>query len=90
MRLVKWTDKDGYKHLSYIKDDDPDEEAPNGIPADPPILGRLDWAVIEKELHNLLVDRGLINWQEVQRQQNALISTILGVLKRKIVAIYRE
>lgn len=90
MKLVKWIDDKGYKHLSWIMNGDLDNEAPNGIRADPPLLGRIDWSEVEKEIHNLLVDRGLINWQEVQKQQNGVSNTIITVLKRRIIALYRS
>lgn len=90
MRLVEWLDEDGYKHLSWIKDNDLDISAPKGIKADPPILDQIDWKQVEKELHNALVERRLSNWQAVMKSQSGVNSTIISVLKRKIVALYRS
>lgn len=88
-KLVIWTDADGYKHRSFLRDSDPDHIAPAGIPDDPPPLDRLDWEAIKRDLHNLLLDRGLINWQDVQDSGNGVSSAVVTVLKRHVVGLYR-
>lgn len=90
MRLVKWTDDAGYNHLSLVRDGDPNDEAQWGVVQDPPDLHQLDWDAIVKEMHNLLVDRGLITWQDVQMSGNGVSAMIQTVLKRKIISLYRE
>lgn len=90
MRRVIWTDNDGVKHCSLLREDDPDHLAPNGVPHDPPDLSRLDWDGIRVELHNLLVDRGLLTWNDVVASQNGVTASILSVMKRKILALYSE
>jgi hypothetical protein len=90
MKNVVWTDGDGYKHVSRLRDRDPDHMAPEGIPLDPPDLSQLDWQEIQRELHNLLVDKELFTWKDVQRSQNGVSSSILSVMKRPIVALYRN
>lgn len=90
MRLVQWTDAEGYKHQSYIKDDDSDDMAEKGIRHEPPDLSRIDWKEVEKELHNELITRGLISWADVQAQQTTLGPAILAVLKRRLITLYRE
>ena len=42
MREVEWTDKDGFRHRSLVRDTDPDSAAPSGILKDPPDLDGLD------------------------------------------------
>lgn len=90
MRLVQWTDSKGYVRQSYIKDDDPDEMAEKGIRHEPPDVSRIDWSEVERDLHNELVQRGLISWKDVQAQQNTLGPAIQAVLKRRLIALYRE
>lgn len=90
MRLVFWIDEQGYKHNSYVRDSDPDEMAPLGYLHDPPNLVQLDWEGIQRELHNLLVDRGLITLEDVQRQQRNVQSAIQAVLLRKMIDLYKQ
>lgn len=90
MRLIEWMDGEGYKHLSWIKDNDPDTAGPQGIPADPPDLDQLDWNGLKRDLHNALVERRLTDWQAVQRQQDGVTASILGVFKRNIIGLYRQ
>ncbi len=89
MRVVTWVDKNGYKHRSLLRDQDPDRLAESGIPLDPPNLHRLDWDELVRELHNLLVDREISDWDSVQRNQNAITSSIITVFKRPIVGLFR-
>ena len=90
MRLVQWEDKNGYLRQSWIKDSDPDEMAKSGIRHDPPDLSVIDWKEVQKELHNELVKRDLISWRDVQNQQNTLVPVISNVLKRRLIALYRQ
>jgi hypothetical protein len=55
----------------------------------PPDLRSLDWQTIVKELHNLLVERGLITWRDVQISQNGVNAVITTVLKKKIIDLYK-
>ena len=89
MRLVQWTDKEGLNHLSWVQDNQSDRDAPKGLPADPPTLF-LDWELIRKELHNELVDRKLIDWAAVQTQENAITTSVIKVIKRKLLLLYRQ
>jgi len=90
MRLVAWTDDNGYDHLSWVKDHEPDSKAPVGIDADPPSIEALDWTSIKKEIHNRLVSQRLTDWQKVQSQQNAVGSIITSVIRRHLIAKYRS
>lgn len=90
MRLVDWTDKYGFKHKSLVLDTDPDYKAPEGVLQDPPDIRQLDWDEIARELHNALVDRGLLTWMDVQREQTGISGAVNAVLKNRIVRLYRE
>jgi len=89
MRLVQWTDKHGYKHRSLVRDDDPDEMASQGILQDPPNLDELDWEAIKRDIHNRLVDAGLVSWRDVQ-EKRGLRGAILSSMKRELIQLYRE
>lgn len=91
MRVVIYTDERGIMHRSLIRDQDPDSMAESGIPDDPPdVIGGIDWDSVAVELHNLLIQRGVINWDTAVRMQNGLSSAILSVLKPKVVQLYRN
>ena len=90
MRLVQWTDENGYLRQSHIKDSDPDEMAKSGIRHEPPDVEQVDWGSVKRELHNELVKRGLVSWRDVQAQQNTLMPTISNVIKRQLIHLYRE
>jgi hypothetical protein len=90
MKLVDWTDERGYRRRSMIRDNDPDEMAPDGIPQEPPDIDSLDWDFLKRELHNTLMDQGLHTWEDVVQRQTGVTSAILKVFKRPLVQIYRE
>lgn len=86
MELIETVDENGYKHLQWcINKDDT-----IGICADPPFLGQLDFDEIEKEIHNALIDKRLINWSEVQKQQQAIAGILNAIIRKKIVFLYRQ
>lgn len=89
MKLVQWTDKRGYKHLSLLRDGDPDKMAPAGISRDPPDINALDWAQIKRDLHNLLVDLHLTSWRDVQGSKASITSAVLGALRRPVCELYK-
>lgn len=88
MKFVIWTDKEGYKHGSLMRDGDDENHPEVGIPVDPPPLKDL---IVEctKELHNELVVRNLFTWDDVAESQNGLTTAILSVFRRKIIEHYR-
>lgn len=89
MRTVYYEDRAGYLRAAMIRDDDPDELAPAGIPLDPPNLEDLDWEGIKRDIHNSLVKANLFTWKDVLRQQNAISGIVARVLKRHIVNVYK-
>ena len=90
MKVVEWTDGDGYCHRSLIRDNDPDRLASSGIPLDPPDIDRLDWDGIKRDLHNTLVRGGLSTWQDVQNSQTGLVSSIVSVMKGRLINLYKQ
>lgn len=91
MRAVQWKDEFGMHRVSLIRDSDPDSFAPRGIevPA-PDVINGLDWDAIKIELQNTLVDTGLLTWDDVENSGNALVGAILGVMRNRIIALYRQ
>lgn len=89
MREVIYTDGKGRRHRSLVRDDDPDAAAPRGIRRDPPDVRTIDWEKVKLELHNGLVDLGLFTWADVQQKQDFVTGLLLGVLRRRLVELYR-
>lgn len=93
MRLVLWKDEQGYMHRTLVLDSQADQDVDRGIPQDPPRLDLTDdiLALIEKaglelwefrrDLHNELVCRRLLDWNDVQRQQNGLYGALRYALR---------
>lgn len=91
MRLVTWYDDDGFLRQAYGRDDDPDEVVQEtGVPHEPPDMREIDWDDVARELNELLIKRGLITWQDVQRKDAALVNTVKAVMQRRINALYRQ
>ena len=91
MRLVEWTDDTGLKHLSWLRDRDPDEEAAQGLPHDPPDVGPLDLdEEVARALHNHLVEHRLVAWQNSTHFKNALNSAaeLAGLDENGRTALY--
>jgi len=83
MRIVKWTDEDGYTRQALLRDSDPDEMAACGIPLDPPkpAVDGIPGEVL-RDLHNELVARGLVTWHDVLAQQSGVTATVMLVARR--------
>ncbi len=91
MRQVTWTDGNGYRRRAYVRNNDLDEHAPDlGVPADVPDVSLIDWKEVERDLHNLLSDRGYITWADVQLSQNGINTVAVSVLARRIIQLYRQ
>jgi hypothetical protein len=91
MRLVQWYDDDGFLRQAYVRDDDPDELAEvAGVVHEPPDLKLVNWDDVARDLNNELVQRGIITWEDVQRQQAGLTNAVTAVLKRRLVVMYRQ
>lgn len=89
MRIVTWTDRDGYRRRSMVRDQDPDTEAVRGLPMEPPDLSQLDWEGVKRDIHNAFVDQGVITLRDMQRLDN-LRSVIVSALKPRIIALFKQ
>jgi hypothetical protein len=91
VKLVTWTDDDGYRRRAYIRNGDREDRAPTlGVPADIPDLSTLDWQAIQRDLHNLLTDRGLVTWADVQMSQNGIHSAVRTIFVKPLTQLYRQ
>jgi hypothetical protein len=89
MRKVAWEDNRGKRHASLVRDTDHDSMAPKGVRLDPPDIEQIDWEAVKRDLHNALIDQGLITQQDVSRQQTGITSAILGAMRRRVILLYR-
>ena len=88
MRTVLWTDARGYRHRGMVRNNDPDSAAPLGIRQDPPDLEQLDWEEIKRDMHNAMVDAGIVTWADLQNKD--LRRVILGATQRRIQSLFRN
>lgn len=90
MRLVQYITEDGWKYQSWITEEMLVSEAEKGIPYDSPDTNRLPWEDISRELHNLLLDRGLITLKDVDDNPGMLGNTINKIIQPRLVELYKE
>lgn len=90
MRLVKWQDRHGQWHASWLRDQDPDDLAHAGIPHDPPDLNKIDWEEVKQEIHNQFVIKGLFTWPDVIQQQTAVTNIVQSVVKRRLISLFKQ
>ncbi len=97
MRLAEYIAPDGYKHLVWLRNADPDEDAQAlGVPHDPPDVSGLGLDVdAARALHNALVEKRLVVWQHSRQMQRGLaeIAEQVGLdagQRRKLVALYED
>ena len=89
MRQQLFTDRNGWRRVALIRDNDPDEAAPLGIPMMTVDINDIDWEAAKKEIHNYLIDHQVYEWADVQRAQNAVSNAIRASLQKRIVDLYR-
>lgn len=92
MKEVEWWE-DGMKRAKIGRDADSDSAIMKyGIPREPPNLNRLNWEKLVKDLHNRLMETGMLTWKDVQSSpgQRGITSAILAVFRRPIIRLYKE
>lgn len=91
LNLVKYTDKQGWTRQAYV----PSGVSPErGLPYNPPDVTGLNIDIEDQiRLHNALVERGLITYQDVLDSAGGLKSllTQLGLLhiRRELITLYK-
>lgn len=89
MKRVTFTDDRGFLRCVLLRDNDDERNVKAGIPLEPPPITEL-LQDIEKALHNELVSRNLLSWDDVMRSQNGLSSAILAALRPILQSAYKE
>lgn len=101
MIVKKFMDVAGRLHYRLVRSEQDDPR--HGIPLSIPDLSKLP--LPEKaitELHNELIDLGLITWKDVERSQNAITRATrrvcarygindqtAGIIRRAVIELYR-
>lgn len=92
MKLLNWTDENGFKRQCWVKDTDniPDY----GIPYNPPSMDSLGLDTdISRELYNALFDRKLFSYVDVLNSGNGVTSILrqLGLIKyrQQVLTLYK-
>lgn len=92
MKLLKWEDENGLIRQSWVKND---VDIPDyGIPNDPPDLTSLGLPpAVCRELHNNLVENGLVTYQDVLRSGNGVTSILrqmdLKQYRQQVLTLYK-
>lgn len=90
-RRVDYTDDAGVVRPMRVPLTAPDEDAPLGLPLmTVDLTAEIDWARVAVELQNEVTRRGLLTAADLSRLDGQLEQSILSVLKRDIVRIYRN
>lgn len=92
MKSISWVTPDGHWHKALVRDTDtPDlAEHGGGLSLDPPDVKQLDWPAIARDLHNQLLARGLVTYQDVMAQQSGVTAAIIKVLRKRVLLLYRR
>jgi len=90
LKKVTWTDGSGKNHISLIRDADNETVATtgHGLSLDPPDVWNIDWNAVKLDLHNELVNRGLLTHADVVKQQSGVSGAVLSALRRRILTLY--
>jgi len=89
LKAIIWTDDNGRKRRTLIKDNDGPEMARYGIPADPPDIRSMDMEAVFREIEAVQYGRGLFNWRAALNDQTGLQACI-NVFKRELLKLYRN
>lgn len=88
MKLVTFTDSDGYRHKSLVRDGDTDPSI--GLIQSPPDLRQLDWTEIARQIHNKLLERGLLTLKDIQVRNSEFNQVVMSTVVRPIHGLYQE
>ena len=90
MKEAVYVDRDGFMHVTLIRDGDAEDAAESGLPIGPPNLDELDWEGAKKEINHMLVDRGLITFQDLQVQMSGLASAVAKPIMKRLIQLYKN
>lgn len=86
MRQTIFT-RNGFNYISLIRDNDTDPTT--GIIQSPPDVQQLDWESIQRNLHNTLLERGLLTLKDVQIRQNEFNKIVLAAVGKPLLKLYQ-
>lgn len=89
MKIVTTEDHTGKKHRYAVPDNMPERDYEHGLKMDPPDLGNIDWGGLEIDIHNALIDLGIANWRDWQKQQHRIQGAVLRPLLRRLIALLK-
>jgi hypothetical protein len=90
LKRAIFTNKHGWKYVRLVRDGDSEEAAESGIPVGPPDLNKLDWEGAKKDINNLLVDRDLLTYKDLQRAYTGLASAVAKPIMKRLIQIYKN
>lgn len=88
MKLLTYTDTDGFKHKSLVRDTDTDPSV--GLLKSPPDLNQLNWHAIKLTLHNSLLDKGIITLEDAQSKSNEFNQCVLAAVAKPLFRLYQQ
>lgn len=88
MKLLTYTDSDGFTYQSLVRDNDTDPSI--GLIQSPPDLRQLDWDAIARNIHNALLERELFTIQDIQIRGTEFNQIILAKVVKQIYRLYQD
>lgn len=85
MKNVRHTDASGRIWITSIPDDAPERHASMGLAIGPPDLSELDLPEdLSIRLHNALVERDILTWEQFRRNRKAVLGALKWALRADI------
>lgn len=88
MKLLIYSDSDGYNQASLVRNTDSDPTL--GLLQSPPDIRQLDWAGITRDIHNKLLERGLITLKDIQVRNVEFNQVIMSSVVKPIFGLYQK
>lgn len=88
MKLVSFQDDDGRRHKSLIRNNDTDPTI--GLIQSPPDLSQLDWRAMEVNLHNALLDKGILTLSDAQSRVSDFNQCVLAAIGKPLFGLYQK
>ena len=93
MKNVRHTDPTGRVWITSIPDDAPNSHASMGLPIGPPDLSTLELPEeLATRLHNALVERNILTWDQFRRNRTAVLGALKWALRadiQRLETLYR-
>lgn len=88
-RVIYHDERTGWLRAALVRDTDPDELAPKGIPQNPPDVSLISWEDVCRDINDDLVQQGVTTWADVQARQSALTSIIMSAIRKRLVMLFK-